>query len=86
MAKWQQKVVSLHGIAIPIPQPSKLIIEELELILREARDGNISGFGMFLVHPQQRITTIIAGSADQHMMVCGSALLHNKTIRKVQSE
>ncbi len=84
--KREQNVVSLHGVAIPIPRPSARVIRELELVLQEARDGNIAGFGVFLVHPQQRLTTILCGAADQHMMIAGSALLHNKTLRGVLTE
>lgn len=81
--KMPQRVVSLTGIAPPVPQVNADVVERLEHLLAEARNGQIAGLVYGIVHPNADIATGWTGNASQHGMLVATTLLQHRAVTEL---
>lgn len=76
-------VVSFSGTAPPIPRVNTDVVERLEQLLVEARNGQITGFSYGLVKPIGNTTTGWVGNASQHDMLTATTLLQHRLMHSM---
>ena len=77
MASQKRKVVvSLRGAMPAHGEPNEAVVKLIEELLRDAKAGAITGIGAFWIGPAERVFRHWeGGTASQHDMVAGAALL-----------
>lgn len=81
-----QRVVSISGLAPPVPCVNADVVERLETMLAEARDGQIAGFVHGLVRPNGDTKTGWAGNASQQNMLVAAALLQHRIMHAIDGD
>jgi len=71
-------VVSLRGVAIPLPQVNRDVVDTLESLMADARDGRIAGILYATVSPEGHLVTAWTGNAESHSMIAGAAILQRR--------
>ena len=79
-------VLSLRGAALPIPQVNREVVETLESLLVQARDGRVAGIAYATVEPEGHITTGWSGDADKCGMIAGAALLAYRVTKSADDD
>ena len=74
----QRKVVSLRGAAIPLPQVNRDVVKACEMLLAEAKAGNIAGLLWARIAPQGHIKADWCGNADSHGMMAAAGMLSHR--------
>src|SRR4051812_41036162 len=76
-----KKVISLRGVAPPIPTVDAEVIETLESILATARDGQVVGVAIATVSFNHDTGASWAGSSSSVMLIGATArLLHHLNV------
>ena len=71
----KNNVASLFGAAIPVPHINADVVDDLESLLKNARDGRIAGIAYVIVSPEGHLNTAWTGNAESHSMIAGAAIL-----------
>lgn len=74
----KNKVVSLRGAAVPLPQRNQDVIDALRELLKQAEDGHICGLLYGAITPQGHAVTSWEGNAPKHHMVATAAMLAHR--------
>ena len=85
MARLKQKIVVPFRGAIPAHGvPSEEVVEFLNDLLKQARKGAITGIAACWVGPAETVcSSWAAGTASQHDMIAGAAILAYKITKTV---
>ncbi len=80
MAQRRRKtnILSLRGGAIPVPHINRAVVETLESLLVDAKDGHIAGIVYATVSPEGHLVTAWTGNAESHSMIAGAAILQRR--------
>lgn len=76
-------VVSLSGTHIQSLEPCEELVERLEELLQQAKDGYIRQLLYAVVNRDRGVGTGWKGDADHHDCVCGAAMLQYRVMKEL---
>lgn len=82
----KSNVASLFGCAPPVPQVVPDVVERLEKLLSEARDGAIVGLAYVRIASAANVGTGWVGTADRHRLIAGAGILHHRMLTQAAED
>jgi carboxylesterase type B len=74
----RNKIVSLHGAALPIPVVDGEVLDNANEILDLAKSGHAAGLIWGTVSPEGQIFTGFAGKASHNSMIAAATILFRR--------